>query len=613
MKRHGLGAVLGSLLVACGLSPLAAQPTPGPATSGTLPGTSPRGLDQALVGEAGAGGSDRLASFELLRGRAENGGLAGEVQPQPFELSFASACWPLTHGPRLEGWAGNAARLLIPGFGAVYHVRLSTSGNFAFLRVDVWGQGEVLIERPADEGQSPFGEFVEASARGWVALTWDDGVQAHVSVFELSRRVESTQHWDKTPVGPWDEASADSLTFAADRLYFSDESAPRSARLDGSFLYGAPALGPAPATVIPLPPTAGVTPTMVGSGIARSLDGTTIAFLASNSQLREDMYALNATTGQAYNATNNQQTIASILDDLVPGAARFAVSSDRVAYLVVSDVLPDELFVSQFGGAPPPPKHVTSSTQFVDSIDTPIGLVIESDRLWFHAGQTLTEMDVYRADLEPAVFVRNLTQTSGDSMAPFDKGATLHWRRLWIDAEGSAIVHHSYAPGVGEVFTEIDRATGQLASAALFAELGEFRFVPGTASYAFVGRTVGGSAQQLFYRDTRHVGAPLPVTQHASGTKIRGLVIDLDRRFAAWMAGSGPGAEQVCRMDLPSLSITPLGTPSWLGDNLAVTAEGTLLFAKSATPSGQDFYFQNVRGGAPRLLLATPGSRIWNP
>ncbi|MEQ8765446.1 MAG: hypothetical protein RL885_16070 [Planctomycetota bacterium] len=601
------------LLALANLSLAGVQTPTGTATGAQGTKASVQGLDRAVVGED-LGASERLTTLALPNGQAIPNAIQSPVVPLRIGISTGSRCLPITDGPRIEPFGAGATRLLIPGFGAVYLVRFTATSDYALIQVDELGRSAVLFQHPIVEGASPIDPVLGASRHGWVAFGWEGPDLAFLGVINLSPRAQDSRMFDKTPVGPgWDEANTDSFAFAHGRLYFGDETAPRGSELDGQVLYSTPAVGPERAAPVALPPTSGAAPNLIDGEIAMSPDESTIAFRASSIQSGEDVYVIDP-NGQAINVTNNPQRIASLEDDGVPGAARLAVSRCRVAFLVVSDVLPDEMFTLRFDAGVQPPKHVTSSVFFVDSIDTPIGMVADDEGVSFHAGQTLTALDVYRAtDSGGTLDVQNQTATSGDVIAPFDKGATMNFDRYWVysGVEGR-LVQQSTIPGLGDVLTEIDRRTGALLSASLYASIGEWRPILGSEGYMFTARPIGSTATQVYGRLANAQG-PFVLTGNAAGTDVRQLRLDSGRRYAAWIVGTGAGAERVERLEIPSLVLSVISSTGFVGDSLSITGAGSLIYAQGPALGQTDFFVQSRRGGQPRQLSAAPGLRVWNP
>ncbi len=229
-----------------------------------------------------------------------------------------------------------------------------------------------------------------------------------------------------------------SLCFLSGALFFGD-GATTLFRLDlNSWLV----------TPVIFPVSGGQVPIYVDETVACAANGSALALGAGVDKFNHDVYVVKA-DGTATNLTN----LVGDYED--PGIGdnqgmqmAMSAAGDYVAYM--RTVLGTELFVKGVS-AGSSEIHVTHPAQYIDSIDTIVGLGFKATGdLVYAAGKDILTVDTYRAvipSVTPVVGqIANETGTSGFLAPIYDLGATLTPLRNMSTTSG-ALVQYSNSAG----------------------------------------------------------------------------------------------------------------------------------------------------------------------
>ncbi len=344
--------------------------------------------------------------------------------------------------------AGSSKAIHLPN-GATLHGVQSPTNETGFVLVDpkgsiellAWDQGTSLLPAFANviasSEHDPYSAFVSpqglaAYSNANLLVVRNDGWNipgSHLDYFAL-------QAPNGIPIEPT------SMCFLNGALFFGD-GAQVLYRLD---------LQTWVTTAVVFPASGGLTPIYLDETMACAADGTALALGAGVDKFNHDIFVVDA-SGLATNLTN----LPGDYEDAGIGEAsgmQMAMNGDGSQVAYMRTVLETELFTkSTTPGATE--THVTHAAQYIDSIDTIVGLGYKtSGDLVFSAGKDLIEVDTYRAIIPalggPVTTVANETGTSGILAPIYDLGASLTLAgRLTTDR--GALLHFTNSSGPGRL------------------------------------------------------------------------------------------------------------------------------------------------------------------
>ncbi|HET6203011.1 MAG TPA: hypothetical protein VFI25_09450 [Planctomycetota bacterium] len=492
------------------------------------------------------------------------------------------------------------SRILLPGGTSIFHY--SRGGiSFGFLAVGPDGLPRILLELPGTGiggATDPFQPFLAASrdgTRAAAATTLASGGAVWllaVSGTWLAGGALAVNVGAAAPLA----VDPGSLAFAAGALFFTagEESVFRASP-DGS----------APGAPLALPPSGGEEPVHVEPEFAVSDDGSTVAFLAGETD-DVDIYLVRPATGPAANLTQDDGEYRGV--GYAPGSAfgpTLALAPDGSSIAYLHEVMgTDELFLRPTtGGAA---VQITGDATFEPYIDNVVVITIGAPapalQVEFAAGDsaTLQGLDLYRADAAAGLNVVNLTGTSGVFTPPFEDTSTIAISDAFLlpDSSTRAIVSSDAS---GFTMYLVDTATAS-ASTPL-------------AGQSWTGGGVGPAGGRIFFDAVAFGGsstvysvtggaAPSVQTVFAvpTGIDIEALTASPSGSELAFVASAGPGLDIGARVVVSSggLDLVNRGPASFLR-SVAYSPAGSPGFAVAPAP------------GAPASFLFLAGGGILFP
>jgi len=574
---------------------------------------------QATVFEGPAGGVGDLLVFPA----------PGSVHTRPPELQDL-VLLPLdavgrsaftqfqTGQPRLKSDLPGAARLILPaGQGTLYRYRrnLPTGAEFGFFVVPANGQARKLASFP---GTGPLGTddpipaAVSVAAAGdafLVATTLAAGGDVHlVSLAGGSQNVSaSLAPLEVLPQG---------------LILLPTWGAALTARGPVRFLRGT-----GQAALVPLRPkaAAGVlgqnpgaparTPRLNywGDGMVASADGSTLAVVAGVNATQAHVYTLRA-TGDAVCVNDTPAPIQGpgFSTESGPNLA-LAPDGSRAAWKTL-DVLGGESFSRAVPTVTTPPEtQITADANFTDTLnDTGVLAFFDRDSVILLVGEPngvggIENADFYRATFPAgggALQLSNLTNTSGDSLAPFDEKGDLETADgiYQIPGELGSVFHVPGSSGQGFIM-RLDAPTGSVDVLRSQVDLLE------SVERAGAGFVLGILNDQPGGRELLYV----PFDHALGATSLRllpaGATFGPTTGNAQGLYGSlvnQAGGRQLGRVQLPSTSSTfQYPTPLAYGPTLGIDPAGNLL--ATVTLGSTTYHFSWLASGKSAVYF-TGGS-----
>ncbi|MCA9320945.1 MAG: hypothetical protein KDB53_09430, partial [Planctomycetes bacterium] len=334
------------------------------------------------------------------------------------EMSFARRDRPVPI--QIDG-VGRCVRL---ADGSVLIAARSTSFVDRLIRVTPLGTTEVLLELQGSASDVAFEAGIAVSPHdpyAAVAVSQPSGVVGNESVALIRTDGFNVPGALGSAIGATTpnnlEVDFDSMVFLQGALFYGD-AATILHRFD---------LATQTVSTLVFPPSGGLTPIMIDESCAPAEGGSAFAIGAGQSATNKDVYVVHA-DGTVVNVTNAPTSY----DDARwgdPDGGQLAMTPDgsKVSYMAFyqGDC---ELFVLDVPSLLPA-AHVTNATQFVNSIDTVVGLgFATTGDLVFVSGHDELTMDVYLAPATTTGLVSQITNLSGTSgtIAPiFGFGSTL--------------------------------------------------------------------------------------------------------------------------------------------------------------------------------------------
>ncbi|MCA9321776.1 MAG: hypothetical protein KDB53_13625, partial [Planctomycetes bacterium] len=460
-------------------------------------GLAPRGL--ALAVAAGAG---RHTLVQVFPG----GALAAPIEPRltslalldasltnDNEMSFArddrpvaDAVADLAQGLRLADGS-----LLMLGVGLNHEARL--------LRVDRRGRIEALFEAQGTATELAFAPEMAVSAHDpYLALVLENplpglGAALLILVRTDGKNIPGSHLSFRGVATPGFLPESTSLCFLDGALFVGDGETSLH-RVD---------LNSFAVTPVVFPASGAQTPIYVDETCAPAHDGSALAIGAGFDRDNHDVYCVTA-AGVATNLTN----LVGDYEDSGPFEAdgmQLAMNGDGSLVAYMRTVVETETFV-QATGTSTPVAHVTNAQQYINSIDTVVGLgFATTNELTLVAGQDEIATDVFAAQVPPnggpVTQIANLSATSGQTAPVFGLGANLQLERRFTGPQ--SIFYALDAPGPTNRLQVVD-ATGS----SLSLDLGVLEATSAGAGFSVIADTTPiGQAIRL-----RVVGGPTGAT-----------------------------------------------------------------------------------------------------
>jgi hypothetical protein len=483
--------------------------------------------------------------------------------------------------PQTSDELGTAA-IALPDGGWLLKARDSAHGEVVVLHVDRSGAAQPLLALPLVGNLDPLLDGAAVSAvepRAAVVLDVDRTGRGDVWLLRLDgggfgssgapARCITSSHAAPDPEGT-------SLCFADGALFFVD---------DDTRLFRAPTDGSADATRVTIPNSAGQVPAQIGQEIAISRDGSTLAFFAGASEKSSDLYVAKA-DGSCINLSKAPvefeepgflpQTKLGPMLSLSPDGS-------RITYGVEIPEL--ELYTRASDGSDSP-VHLSSDAEFEHSItDGSTVITFRSGHL-FALAETKTFRDFYGAAVTAGVpTITNLTLTSGDATAPFEKGATLlPVVAARTDAVLGMLLVGDRSTAVAPAFDLITVGDGTSNVRVAGLEAPPQLLRRGASRTLAVLQTKAGAIVVLVPDVPTQ---PMrPVLRAPRGIALRGASMRADGDEIALIASAGPGFETVVAVDLRTGVVRQLAPAGTAGLTTAFSSQGRVLFAWLPGPAG---------------------------
>jgi len=522
--------------------------------------------------------------------------------------------------PRLKSDLPGASRLILPGSqGALYRYRreLVTGAEFGFFVVPSNAQARKLFSLPGTGPQGnddPLPGAVGVAAQGdafLVATTQAAGGDVYLVTLDGNAQnvTASLAPIEVLPQGLILLPSFGAALTARGPIRF----------LRGSGQTALVPLRPRTATAV-LGQNQGAPPraprlTYWGDGMVASADGSTIAIVAGVTAAQAHVYTLRA-TGEPVCVNNLAAPIQG------PGFSTgngpnlaLAPDGSRAAWKTL-DALGGESF-SRDVPTPltPPETQITADANFTDTLnDTGVLSFFGRDSLVLVVGEPNGVGGIENADFYQAIFpfgggalqLSNLTNTSGDVVAPFDEKGELETSDgiYQIPGEFGVVFHQAGSSGQGFV-KRLDAVTGTVDVLRSEVDLLE------SIERAGAGFVLGilndqASGRELLFVPFNHASGASSLSLLASGATFGATTGNAQGLYGSLI--QMPGGLQLGRVQLPSTSSTyQYPTPLAYGPSLGFDPAGNLL--ATVTLGTSTYHFSWLASGKSAVYFAggTPG------
>ncbi|MEZ6194191.1 MAG: hypothetical protein R3F20_00450 [Planctomycetota bacterium] len=516
-----------------------------------------------------------------------------DVTPRDLVLVNANEAFPGdAMRPALEPGGVLGDGLALPGDFRLHLVRSATDEDGLLLvdgqgRIEtlLWAQGTAL-----DPALLP--EIAASPVAPWIAVLADNplpeygGGQLFVCRVDGWNAPGSHERFRVVPVPAGLDVSPCSTAFLDGALFFGDG-------LSELHRYD---LASGVVTPVVFPPSGGAPPIYLDEVCAVAANGAALALGAGFDEDTHDVYAVLA-DGTAVNVTQ----LPADYEDAGPGTAdgqQLAVSPDGSMVAYMRTVIETETYVR--GIAPGSPEmHVTNGTDFIDSIDTVIGVGFRANgHLVFAAGKDILLTDLYRTTVTPGgtVTTANVTVSSGFPTPVFDLGAQLVFESRFEAANALATVLRD-ATGAG-VIAFVDDA-GQSSQFPIEAVL---RVEPVAAGSLVVDRSPTGVLRARVFAPAT---ATAPPALLSTWTSAAGHDLAAFARSATGLAGfvaeTATGPSTLVEVDGAGALLAAAG-PTGTTRTLAMDGNGR--FVAAVTDLG---------AGTTAIEERAPGGSAWTP
>lgn len=500
------------------------------------------------------------------------------VQWLAFDFAGRTELYQFHPGrPRRFTDLANAARLRLPqGHGSLYHfARPGVAGqsSYGFVLVPPTGLPRILLERPGigvGGGRNPFLSHVAVTPDGSAILVATQG-EAGGDLLEIST-VGSPTVFDRTAntaparIFPWGLVLGPTHGFAMTN--FGLLRFDRASAADASFVtFGADA-----------------PPTYYSGNLATSDNLNHVVFTAGTSPSQLNVYSASG-SGVARRATTSAGVV-SPMGSATDGTSGpwLAVSDDGLwcAWRTTIGVA-NECMVARAELTPSPAEQLSSDARFLDTLDEVALFAFRGPgRLQFAVGEQNPggfpgKMDLFSADLSTgaAPQISNLTQTSGQTVAPFTVPPDLEPSTLVMLPDQSGILIHDDGGQAGDLFLWRE---GQPGLSVVLPSVKSFDSIDFGGPGASLGVRRGNNTRE-FHRATSALTGLALVASSATGASFEHPLARGDgwTAFIESTAVSG----RLDRIDtLGGAGDSLLGGPAQFGGAMGWSSSGSLVFTR---------------------------------
>jgi hypothetical protein len=501
------------------------------------------------------------------------------------------------------------------GLGTLHYFHRKLLGTSGLLVVSPQGALSVLFEIPG---------IYASTLGGHVALDTTGKIGAAVrGAAEV--RLFRTDGSTFAAGSPWTDVSAKvlplvqvrpaSLTIGAGWLYCIGQDSSSK-----DHLLRAPLDGSATLVEVPLPPSGGQVPVLMGDQMASSTDGTRLALAAGAGASQQDLYAVAVASGSATNVTSAPGQLAERGNDFgdVTGLLALSPQGTLVAYVKLVQGM-DEVFVARTDGGQAP-VQVTKDSQFQPQAAVFSNLHFpDENTLLFMAGTTVGEQDVYRWDHAQGT-ATNVTAT-GSTTSPFAGQGRLWPKAGWVSpgAKWLYLIAQEVASQDVNLFAV---SLGSFSSVKVTSKIqiqaqpGLITACPGNGMVYFVAKpdpSLYANEVWAFDQNTAQPAAKL-TTMSPGGTTpwvVQSLTLSQGCTHLAWSAGGSAQLRDlwVLSTSSPGAAKKLTATPSFVGSSLALTpGADRVIYGSGGTQTTTTLKSIPTFGGTPVVLDAAPGA-----